>query len=94
MEFSGADENGYLTAIGASYYEGLSEALKQSLKFQGGPFEGEELEMFRMQPWSEEMVKLRKWDDGAKVVGIEGIIRRVEVYRDMMVKHLEKGPYI
>ncbi|KUJ18467.1 uncharacterized protein LY89DRAFT_642787 [Mollisia scopiformis] len=80
----------YLTAIDTSYYDGLSEASKQSLKFQGGPFQGEELEQFMRHPLSEDMVKLRKWDDRAKVVGIEGSTPRVEVYRDMMVKHLEK----
>ncbi|KAE8443034.1 hypothetical protein EG329_002428 [Mollisiaceae sp. DMI_Dod_QoI] len=79
----------YLTAIDSSYYEGLSEASKQSLKFQGGPFEGSELEKFKRDPLSEEMVRLRKWDDGAKVVGIERSTPRVDVYREMMVRHLE-----
>ena len=79
-----------MTAIDGSYYDGLSEASKQSLRFQGGPFEGKELERFRLHPLSEEMVRLRRWDDGAKVVGIEGSVPRVEVYREMMVNHLEK----
>lgn len=79
-----------MTAIDTSYYDGLSEASKQSLKFQGGPFEGEELERFKSHPLSDEMVRLRRWDDGAKVVGIEQITPRVEAYKGMIVGHLKK----
>jgi len=35
------------------------------------------------------MVKLRKWDDGAKIVGIEWETPRAETYRGMIQKHLE-----
>ncbi|CZR68895.1 uncharacterized protein PAC_18796 [Phialocephala subalpina] len=79
----------YLTAIDSSYYDGLSDASKQSLRFQGGPFEGEELEKFKNDPLSGDMVRMRKYDDGAKVVGIESVTPRVEGYREMMVRHLE-----
>lgn len=85
-----SDEDRYLTAIDTKYHDGLSEASKQSLKFQGGPFVGDELEKFRSDPLSEDMVRLRRWDDGAKIVGIEKSTPRVEVYREMMINHLEK----
>jgi len=75
--------------VDASYYDGLSEASKQSLKFQGGPFEGTELEIFENDPLKDEMVKLRKWDDGAKIVGIEKETPRVEIYRAVIAKHLQ-----
>ena len=78
-----------MTAVDASYYDGLSEASKQSLKFQGGPFQGKELESFESDPLKNEMVKLRKWDDQAKIVGIEEETPRAETYRTMIVKHLE-----
>jgi len=81
----------YLTAVDASYYDGLSEASKQSLKFQGGPFQGEELAMFNSDPLKDEMVKLRKWDDHAKIVGIEHETPRAEFYRSMIQKHLESS---
>jgi predicted HD phosphohydrolase len=80
-----------LTAIDASYYDGLSEASKQSLKFQGGPFEGKELQYFELDPLKNEMVKLRKWDDQAKIVGIEASTPRADSYRDMIVRHLQKS---
>lgn len=79
----------YLTAIDASYYDGLSEASKQSLKFQGGPFQGEELESFERHELKDDMVKLRKWDDRAKIVGIEQLTPRAEAYRSMIRRHLE-----
>jgi predicted HD phosphohydrolase len=75
--------------VDSSYYEGLSEASKQSLRFQGGPFQGEELEKFERDPLKEEMVMLRKWDDGAKIVGIERETPRAETYREMIMRHLE-----
>jgi len=81
----------YLTAVDESYYEGLSEASKQSLKVQGGPFEGEELEQFKRDPLKEDMVRLRRWDDGAKVVGVEGSTPRPERYWGMVVECLERA---
>lgn len=78
-----------MTAVDVSYYDGLSEASKQSLRFQGGPFEGAELEAFERDPLKDDMVKLRKWDDQAKIVGIENIIPRTEAYRAMIKRHLE-----
>jgi predicted HD phosphohydrolase len=79
----------YLTAIDPSYYEGLSDASKKSLQFQGGPFQGEELQRFKQDPLSEEMIKLRKCDDAAKVVGVEDVTPRTNAYRGMIVRHLE-----
>lgn len=37
----------------------------------------------------DEMVRLRRWDDGAKVVGVEESTPRAEVYWGMIVGHLE-----
>lgn len=79
----------YLTAVDAKYYDGLSEASKQSLKFQGGPFEGDELESFEKDPLRDEMVELRKWDDRAKIVGIEDETPRAGSYQRMIESHLE-----
>ena len=78
----------YLTAIDPSYYDGLSPASKKSLEFQGGPFQGMELENFMNDPLSEDMIKLRKWDDGAKIVGIADNTPRVTVYEPLIEKHL------
>jgi 2-amino-1-hydroxyethylphosphonate dioxygenase (glycine-forming) len=79
----------YLTAVDPAYYDGLSEASKQSLRFQGGPFAGDELEAFEQDSLKDEMVNLRKWDDHAKIVGIENLTPRAETYREMIQRHLE-----
>ena len=78
----------YLTAIDPAYYDSLSAASKKSLEFQGGPFEGKELEKFMNDPLSEEMIRLRKWDDGAKVVGIVDRTPRVSKYESLIEEHL------
>lgn len=78
----------YLTAIDPAYYEGLSSASKKSLEFQGGPFQGKELEKFTNDPLSQDMIKLRKWDDGAKIVGIADSTPRVTVYQPLIEEHL------
>jgi predicted HD phosphohydrolase len=59
------------------------------LGFQGGPFVGEELALFEKDPLKDEMVNLRKWDDRAKIVGIEEATPRAEAYRAMIQTHLE-----
>jgi hypothetical protein len=45
--------------------------------------------MFERDPLKDEMVKLRKCDDQAKLVGIEGTTPRAEAYRMMTQNHLE-----
>ena len=78
----------YLTAIDPEYFAGLSTASQKSLELQGGPFEGEELDRFRTDPLSDEMVRLRKWDDRAKIVGIEESTPRASEYGRMIKEHL------
>ncbi|KAJ5114176.1 hypothetical protein N7456_002710 [Penicillium angulare] len=80
----------YLTAINDAYYASLSSASQRSLAFQGGPFQGSELQMFEMDPLRDEMVALRLWDDGAKLVGVEESTPRAGFYRNMIVDHLER----
>lgn len=67
----------------------MMEASKQSLQFKGGLFQGEELEAFERDPLKDEMVKLRKWDDQAKIVGIEHETPRTATYRNIIQSHLQ-----
>ncbi|THU90347.1 hypothetical protein K435DRAFT_628253, partial [Dendrothele bispora CBS 962.96] len=61
----------YLTAVEEGYYEGLSKASKESLKFQGGPFSHEEVSTFEKDILFSEKVSMRRFDDGAKIVGAD-----------------------
>jgi 2-amino-1-hydroxyethylphosphonate dioxygenase (glycine-forming) len=80
----------YLTAVDKSYYDSLSSASQRSLEFQGGPFKGQELASFEEDPFKEQMVMLRKWDDAAKVPGIQSTTPRAQQYRVMIEKVLLK----
>lgn len=63
------DAKRYLCATESSYFGGLSAASVRSLGLQGGPFEAAAARRFIAQPQAEEAVRLRRWDDGAKVAG-------------------------
>jgi len=58
----------YLCATQPQYRDNLSPASQFSLELQGGLFSAEEAIAFMQQPHAEEAVKLRLWDDSAKVV--------------------------
>jgi putative nucleotidyltransferase with HDIG domain len=76
----------YLCAIDPSYHGALSEASKISLKFQGGPMSGEEKEEFANSAWCNEMCKVRRWDDSAKMENLQ--TPRAHEYADLIEKHL------
>ncbi|KAK1234636.1 hypothetical protein PQX77_002161 [Marasmius sp. AFHP31] len=79
----------YLTATEEGYWESLSEASKTSLVGQGGPFTRDECRRFEEDPLFEEKVVMRKFDDRAKVVGLE--VSGLEVYRDMVIGVLSRS---
>src|SRR6185369_1866400 len=64
------DAKRYLSAVEPGYYERLSEASILSLKLQGGVFSHEEATEFAAQPYAEYAVKLRRWDEEGKEVGL------------------------
>jgi predicted HD phosphohydrolase len=63
------DAKRYLCATRADYYERLSEDSKRSLKLQGGVFSAAEAERFIGQRYAADAVKVRLWDDAAKIPG-------------------------
>jgi phosphonate degradation associated HDIG domain protein len=56
----------YLCAVDRHYWTSLSPASQTSLELQGGIYTPAEAEDFITQPFAEEAVKLRQWDDLAK----------------------------
>lgn len=74
----------YLVATDPTYE--LSDASKASLKFQGGPMDEEEQRAFESDGLWREKCSLRKWDDGAKIEGLE--VLDLDGYRDMIERHL------
>ena len=59
----------YLTAVEPEYRAKLSEPSITSLMLQGGPMSAEEQEAFRSNPHWEAAVRLRRYDEEAKVPG-------------------------
>lgn len=61
----------YLTATEPDYFSTLSAGSVRSLELQGGPFSEEKASLFIDRPYAEDAVRLRRWDDDAKVLGLE-----------------------
>ena len=59
----------YLTAVEPEYMAKLSEPSVTSLMLQGGPMSTAEQEEFRAHPHWEAAVRLRRYDELAKVPG-------------------------
>lgn len=60
----------YLCATTGRYWESLSPASRHTLALQGGPMSAAEVEAFRAEPGFRAALKLRLWDDRAKVPGL------------------------
>jgi len=63
------DAKRYLCATDPEYAAGLSPVSVNSLRLQGGPYTEAEARKFESHPYSNEAVRLRRWDDRAKVPG-------------------------
>ncbi len=56
----------YLCAVEPTYFAVLSEASRYTLDVQGGPMSSEEVDTFEAEPYAQDAVRLRRWDDAAK----------------------------
>lgn len=72
----------YLCAREPAYLEQLSPASVQSLKLQGGPLTPEEAAEFEHHPYYREAVRLRHWDDEAKIAGLA--VPDIDSYRGLL----------
>jgi phosphonate degradation associated HDIG domain protein len=60
----------YLCAASPGYFKGLSPASRLSLELQGGAHSAAEAERFLAEPFAQDAVRLRRWDDQGKVAGL------------------------
>jgi phosphonate degradation associated HDIG domain protein len=60
----------YLCRVDPAYRAELSPASVQSLALQGGPFDDDEARAFEANRYHREAVRLRRWDDRAKIPGL------------------------
>ena len=63
------DAKRYLCATRDDYYVALSADSKRSLALQGGVYSAEEALQFIRQPYADDAVNIRLWDDRAKLTG-------------------------
>lgn len=61
----------YLCAVDPAYYASLSPASVQSLLLQGGPYNAEEAKAFEKHPFFTDAIKLRRYDEMGKEIGME-----------------------
>jgi phosphonate degradation associated HDIG domain protein len=77
------DAKRYLAAFEPGYLETLSPASLQSLALQGGPMTAAEAETFLNRPAAADAIRLRRYDEMGKVVGVE--IEGLAAYRPIML---------
>ena len=78
----------YLTYKFPEYYNQLSQASKKTLQYQGGPMPEEEAAAFEQYPLFKLIIKMRRWDDEAKLVGLP--LPELSHYKKMIINHLQK----
>jgi gamma-butyrobetaine dioxygenase len=74
----------YLISVDVEYKRGLSAASIQSLALQGGPMSADEVLDFEASAHARESLRLRRWDDLAKVVELK--TPRIEQYQSLLEK--------
>lgn len=72
----------YLCATDPAYFSRLSPASVQSLHLQGGLMTAEEVAAFEANRYFQEALRLRLWDDKAKVPGL--ITAELPSYRELI----------
>jgi phosphonate degradation associated HDIG domain protein len=72
----------YLCTVSPAYGKGLSPASRLSLALQGGAMTADECAEFEGNPAHRDALRLRYWDDAAKVPGLE--VRGLEHYRERL----------
>lgn len=78
----------YLTFKYPEYYEGLSEASKKTLEFQGGRMNYDEAMLFEQDELFEEFIAMRRWDELAKEENFP--LQPIDHFKDLMINYLQR----
>jgi len=76
----------YLTFKYPEYYQRLSQASKETLTIQGGVMQADEAAAFEADPLFDSYIKMREWDDRAKLVNTP--VPDLNFLKEMAVQHL------
>jgi [1-hydroxy-2-(trimethylamino)ethyl]phosphonate dioxygenase len=72
----------YLCATELGYLMVLSPASRLSLQLQGGPLPPNEVVAFASNPWAQDAVRIRRWDDSGKTAGLN--VPPLDHYRELL----------
>ena len=78
----------YLCFKNPEYYVALSDASKQTIEFQGGKMSESEALYFENEPYFEESILLRNWEDKAKIPNI--VLPNLEECLEIIDNYLSK----
>lgn len=78
----------YLTYKHPEYFEKLSPASRATLNFQGGVMSADEAALFEQNPDAELIIRMRYWDDEAKLINIP--VNNISHLKAIAVKHLQR----
>jgi 2-amino-1-hydroxyethylphosphonate dioxygenase (glycine-forming) len=78
----------YLTFKHPAYYEGLSEASKKTLEFQGGKMNPDEAILFEQDELFAEFIAMRRWDELAKEENLP--LQPMDYFKDLMINYLQR----
>lgn len=79
----------YLTYKHPEYFEKLSPASRATLNFQGGVMGSDEALAFEQHPDAELIVKMRYWDDEAKLTNTP--VHNISYLKEISIKHLKRA---
>lgn len=78
----------YLVSKYEDYYNQLSEASKQTLTYQGGKLNEQEIEAFEKHSLFPLFIKMREWDDKAKIENLK--TDSIDFYKQKCLKYLKQ----
>lgn len=78
----------WLCAVEPGYFDRLSSASVHSLKHQGGPMDETEARVFEAEPFHEQAVRLRRWDEEGKREDVA--LRPLGDYRELLEGLVER----
>jgi 2-amino-1-hydroxyethylphosphonate dioxygenase (glycine-forming) len=79
----------YLTWKNPAYYDQLSGASKKTLEYQGGRMQEEEALQFEADPLFDLYIKMRLWDEAAKVE--QQPLPDIGLFRAKAIAHLQRS---
>jgi predicted HD phosphohydrolase len=81
------DAKRYLCATEPGYHDRLSRGSKHTLTLQGGVMTAEEIKRAETNPWWPDALRLRRWDDEAKVLGKK--TRPLSAWKPLLQKYFD-----